>query len=118
VAAETLLGGGRTRPQRGGPAYRRVRRALNLAIAGAGVAVGLMEWANGFAAFAAWASPRLALVTVATGLAALVAAVITDFDRMWLRALLALTLTATTIAGYLVSRAAPAEAPAPAQAQR
>ncbi|MDX9997073.1 MAG: hypothetical protein WCY15_01365 [Phenylobacterium sp.] len=130
MAAETLLGGVRTRPQRGGSTCRRVRRALNLAIvlalgpsimmavAGAGVAVGLMDWANGFAAFAAWASPRLALVTVATGLAALVAAVITDFDRMWLRALLALTLTATTIAGYLVSRAVPAEAPAPAQAQR
>lgn len=106
------------RPRR--PGVRPVRRGLNLAIvlalgpsilmavAGAGVAVGLMDWANGFAAFAAWASPRLALATIATGVLALIGAVFTDFDRLWLRALLALSISATTLAGYVWSQAAPA----------
>lgn len=113
------------RPRR--PDGRLVRRGLNLAIvlalgpsilmavAGAGVAVGLMAWTEGFAAFAAWAAPRLALVTVATGVLALVGALLTDFDRTWLRALLALSITATTIAGYVWSRAEPPPAQAPVE---
>jgi fatty-acyl-CoA synthase len=94
-----------------------VFRALNLAIvlalgpgllmttAALGVVAGLMDWREGFAAFAVWASPKLALATVATGVAALIAALATDFDRYWLRALLALGLSGATLAGYVLSRA-------------
>jgi fatty-acyl-CoA synthase len=110
---------GRPRSRSRRPGAKRVRRGLNLAIvlalgpsilmavAGVGVASGLMDWSEGFAAFAAWASPRLALATIATGVLALVGAIATDFDRMWLRALLALSISATTLAGYVVSQAAP-----------
>ncbi|HEX2559706.1 hypothetical protein [Phenylobacterium sp.] len=110
------------------PTLKFVRRGLNLAIvlalgpsilmavAGVGVWAGLMDWAEGFAAFAAWASPRLALVTVITGVLALMGAIFADFDRMWLRALLALTISAATIAGYVWSRAAPPAAAAAADA--
>lgn len=101
------------------PSLKLVRRGLNLAIvlalgpsilmavAGAGVWAGLMDWTEGFAAFAAWASPRLALATVGVGVLALVAAIVADFDRLWLRALMALSISATTIAGYVWSQAAP-----------
>lgn len=86
--------------------------AIFIAVAAFGVWIGVMAWTEGFAAFAAWLSPRLALATIATGIAALIAAVAADFDRLWLRALLALSLTAATIAGYLWSRAGPAPPPA------
>ncbi|HEY9217111.1 MAG TPA: hypothetical protein VIO94_03610 [Phenylobacterium sp.] len=111
------------------PTLEGVRRGLNVAIvlalgpsilmavAGVGVWTGLMSWTEGFAAFAAWASPRLALVTIATGVIGLMAALFADFDRMWLRALLALSLSAATLAGYVWSRATPPEPPAaPAKA--
>lgn len=120
--AQTVLrhvpdGSPRNRGRR--PALKFVRRGLNLAIvlalgpsilmavAGAGVWAGLMDWSEGFAAFAAWASPRLALVTVAAGVLALIAAIFADFDRLWLRALLALSISAATIGGYVMTRAAP-----------
>ena len=102
------------------PLRRWVRSGLNLAVvlalgpailmavAALGVVWGVMDWREGFAAFAAWASPRLALATIATGVLALIAALLADFDRMWLRALLALSLSAATLAGYVWSRASPA----------
>jgi fatty-acyl-CoA synthase len=82
--------------------------AIFIAVAAFGVWIGVMDWREGFAAFAAWLSPRLALATIGTGLLALLAALFADFDRLWLRALLALSLTAATIGGYLWSRTAPA----------
>lgn len=106
-----------------GPHGRRrlgwLRRVLNLlvvlalgpsilmAVAAAGVWAGLMDWGAGFAAFAAGASPRLALATVATGVVALLAALFADFDRMWLRALLAISISAATIGGYIWTRSVP-----------
>jgi hypothetical protein len=99
------------------PVRRWVRRALNLVIvlafvpailvvvAKLGVTAELMSWNEGFGAFAAWLSPRLALASIATGLIGLVAAMMLDFDRMWWRPLLALSLSAATLAGYLWSRA-------------
>lgn len=101
------------------PSVKLVRRGLNLAIvlalvpsilmgvAGAGVWSGMMAWTEGFAAFAVWASPRLALVTIGAGVLGLIGALFADFDRLWLRALLALSITATTVAGYVWSRAEP-----------
>ncbi|MET0294965.1 MAG: hypothetical protein ABW042_08100 [Phenylobacterium sp.] len=79
--------------------------AIFMAVAAFGVLGGIMDWQSGFAGFAAWLSPRLALATIATGMAALIAAVSADFDRLWLRALLALSLSAATLAGYVWSRA-------------
>lgn len=117
----------RGRPRR--PSLKFVRRGLNLAIvlalgpsilmavAGIGAWIGLMDWTEGFAAFAAWASPRLALLTIGTGVLALLGAIAADFDRMWLRALLALSLSAATLAGYVVSQAPAAAAPQAAPAR-
>lgn len=108
-------------PGRAGPPLRlRIGRAyMNLAIvvalipvflmlvAGLGVGGGLMRWDQGFAYAAAVLAPAIALISIGTGLVALALAVALGLGRFWLRALLALAVSAATMAGYIASNGDP-----------
>lgn len=104
----------------GRPARRKIARAyLNLAIvtaltpvflmlvAGLGVSGGLMTWDRGFAYAAAVVAPAIALCSIGTGIVGLVLAVALGLGRFWLRALLALSISAATLAGYIASHGDP-----------
>jgi fatty-acyl-CoA synthase len=79
--------------------------AILMLVAAAGVGGGLMRWDAGFGYAAASVAPMIAFASIGTGLIALIVAVVLGLGRFWLRALLALAVSAATMAGYVASQA-------------
>jgi hypothetical protein len=79
--------------------------AILMLVAGFGVSGGLMRWDVGFGYAAATLAPAIALASILTGVIALGVAVALGLSRFWLRALLALAVSAATLAGYVASQA-------------
>jgi len=74
---------------------------LLLALGAGAAATGLSDWRSGLGLFVVGWAPRLAVLGVATGAAALVVALLGGFRRYWRPALAILAITTLTLGAYL-----------------
>ena len=74
--------------------------ALMVGVAMIGVHAGLIDWRTGMASVATEWAPKVALLSVATGLVGVIIALLTDFRRYWMKAALVLALSMATMGAY------------------
>jgi len=74
--------------------------ALMVGLAVVGVHAGLIDWRTGLGLIATEWAPKVALLSVATGLVGVIVALFAGFRRYWLKAALVLGLSIATLAAY------------------